>query len=348
MTIRTADQLRDFTARILRAAGADQRNAERVAQALVGANLCGVDTHGVWHLPGYVQAIREGQLLPTAWPSIIEESPAYARVAGGWTFGHVGAEVAMELALDKAATTGIALVSLVQAHHIGRLGEYAEMAAERHMVGLIWAGGFAEKEPVAMPYGGSRPVLHTNPLAMGFPANSEPSVVLDFATTVLSGVKVVEARTQGKELPPGAIADREGRPTTDPEEFFKGGGHLPFGGHKGWGLMLAAELLGRVFTGADAFAQAPRGGPIFGHTGTTMVAFRADLFQPLTEYAGRTDELEQRVRAVPPAPGYAEVLVPGDLEARTRQIRLREGIPIPDDLWGRLRELAHSLGVETG
>lgn len=346
--IKTADQLRDFTARILQAAGADQRNAERVAQALVGANLCGVDTHGVWHLPGYVQAIRDSQLLPTAWPTVLEEGPAYARVAGGWTFGHVGAEVAMELALDKAATSGIALVSLVQAHHIGRLGEYAEMAAARNMVGLVWAGGFAEEQPVAMPYGGRRPVLHTNPLAMGFPAGAEPPVVLDFATTALSGVKVVEARAQGKQLPPGAIADREGRPTTDPAAFFDGGGHLPFGGHKGYGLMLAAEILGRVFTGADAFAQHPRGGPIFGHTGTAMVAFRVDLFQPLASYTGRADELEQRVRAVPPAPGFAEVLVPGDLEARTRQARLREGIPIPEDLWGRLSELAHSLGVEAG
>jgi len=344
--IQTADQLGDFAGRILRAAGADQRNAERVAQALVGANLCGVDTHGVWHLPGYVQAIRDGQLLPTAWPTLVEESTSYARVAGGWTFGHVGAKVAMELALDKAARTGIALASLVQAHHIGRLGEYVEMAAARNMIGLVWAGGFAEEQPVAMPYGGSRPVLHTNPLAMGFPAGSEAPVVLDFATTVLSGVKVVEARAQGKQLPPGAIADREGRPTTDPEEFFAGGGHLPFGGHKGWGLMLAAEMLGRVFTGSDAFADRPRGGPIFGHTGTTLIACRADLFQPLAEYAGRADELERRVRAVPPAPGFAEVLVPGDLEARTRETRQREGIPIADDLWGRLSELALSLGVE--
>ncbi|MSR82140.1 MAG: Ldh family oxidoreductase [Candidatus Latescibacteria bacterium] len=346
--IKTAEQLRDFTTRLLLAAGADQRNAQRVAQALVGANLCGVDTHGVWHLPGYVQAMRDGQLLPTAWPTIVEESPAYARLAGGWTFGHVGAKVAMELALDKAAQNGIALVSLVQAHHIGRLGEYVELAAARGMVGLVWAGGFAEEQPVAMPYGGSRPVLHTNPLAMGFPAGTETPVVLDFATTVLSGVKVVEARAQGKQLPPGSIADREGRPTADPEEFFKGGGHLPFGGHKGYGLMLAAELLGRVFTGADAFAQPLRGGPIFGHTGTAMIAFRADLFQPLAAYADRADELEQRVRAVPPAPGFAEVLIPGDLEARTRETRVRGGIPIPDDLWGRLSELALSLGVKVG
>jgi LDH2 family malate/lactate/ureidoglycolate dehydrogenase len=344
--IRSAEQLRDFTVRILLAAGADQRNAERVAEALVGSNLCGVDTHGVWHLPGYVQAIREGQLLPRAWPTVEKESASYARVAGGWTFGHVGAKVAMVLALDKAASCGIALVSLVQAHHIGRLGEYVDMAAARGMIGLVWAGGFAEEQPVAMPYGGSRPVVHTNPLAMGFPAGSESPMVLDFATTVLSGVKVHEARAQGKQLPPGAIADGEGRPTTDPEDFFKGGGHLPFGGHKGWGLMLAAEMLGRIFNGSDAFAETPRGGPIFGHTGTAMIAFRADLFQPLSEYAGRAHELERRVRAVPPAPGFAEVLVPGDLEARTRALRLREGIPIPEDLWGRLRELAASLGVE--
>ena len=274
---------------------------------------------------------------------------------------------------------------MVRVNHIGRLGEYVELAAAQDVISVLLAGGLGVEVPTAVPYGGSRPVLHTNPIAMGFPAGQETPVILDIATTALSGVKVDMAREKNRPLPPGSIVDRDGNPTTDPAAFFEGGAFLPFGGHKGYGLMLAAEFLGRILTGADAFAAKPWGAKIFSHSGATIVAIRADLFGSLDQFGGHkgyglmlaaeflgriltgadafaakpwgakifshsgativairadlfgsldqyskyAEEMGRKIRAVPPAPGFREVLVPGDPKARTRQTRLRDGIPIP-------------------
>ena len=346
VVVKTATELHGMVRKILLAAGADARNAERVAEALVSANLCGVDTHGIWQLPGYVDRIGTGAISPTAWPEIVDETPNTALVSGNWTFGFVTAKYATEIAIEKARQQIVAVVGMVRITHIGRLGEYVELAASKGVISMLCVGGLSEEAPTAVPYGGARRVLHTNPLALGFPAGEEPPVILDIATTTLSGVKVTQARDENRPVPPGCIVDREGNPTTDPTAYFQGGGFLPFGGHKGYGLMLAVEFLAHVVTGSGAFAAKPLGGPFWGHSGVTMIALRADLFRPLDQYSKSAEEMARRMRAVPPAPGFREVLVPGDPEARTRQARLRDGIPIPQALWRKITDLAASLGVK--
>ena len=347
MIIKTVEELNRVVREVLLAAGADERNAGGVAEHLVLANLSGVDTHGVWHLSGYVAAIKAGELVPTAWPQILSETSASALITGNWTFGQVAARYAMKVAIGKAERSNIAVVSLVQAHHIGRLGYYVEMAASQGLISMVWAGGYAEEAPAAVPYGGCARLLHTNPIAMGFPAGKETPMMFDYATTALSGVKVVNAQRRNEALPPNCIVDKDGNPSTNPDDFFAGGGHLPFGGHKGYALMMAAEFLGRVFSGSDRFVEANRAGPILRHQGVTMIAMKADLFQPFAEYAERADEMERRTRAVPPAPGFKAVLVPGDPEAQTRAIRERDGIPIAEDVWQSIVEVASSLGVKS-
>src|SRR5207253_6087145 len=117
------------------------------------------------------------------------------------------------------------------------------------------------------------------------------------------------------------------------------------GAHKGYAFMLAAEYLGRIFTGSDTFAQPHMGGAIFGHSGATIIVFKADLFQTMQEYLRRGREIGERIRAVPPAPQFTEVLMPGDMEARSRVIRQRDGIPIPRTVWEKLSFVAISLGI---
>ena len=328
------------------AAGAEDRNAEDVAEHLVMSNLSGVDTHGVWHVLGYVTAIKAREILPAARPEILKETATSAQVSGHWTFGQVTAKYAMELAIEKAKEQNVAVVGLVQTHHIGRLGHYVELAAAEGMVSMVWAGGYSEEEPVAAPYGGRARVLHTNPISIGFPADEESPMMFDWATTALSGVKVINAQRRGEPLPANCVVDKDGNPTTDPNDFFEGGSYLPFGAHKGYTLMMAAEFLGRIFTGSDEFVEVGRGGPIMRHQGVTMIAFKADLFRPFADYAKQADEMERRVRAVQPAPGFKEVLAPGDMESRTRATRRREGIPIADDIWQSVIEAAESVGVE--
>src|SRR5436190_17070449 len=138
MILKPAADLQPWVQHLLQAAGADERNARAVAEHLVDANLCGIDTHAAQHVPSYINSIRAGEILPTAWPEILSETAATALVSGNWTFGHAAARFAMQTAAAKALDQGAAVVSIVRANHIGRLGYYAEMAAAQGLVGTIW------------------------------------------------------------------------------------------------------------------------------------------------------------------------------------------------------------------
>ncbi len=346
MVNKPAADLKRAVVKILLAAGASERNATIVADHMVSAHLSGVDTHGVWHLPNYVKDIQAGLLVPDASPKVIRESTNSALVTGNWTFGQVAAKEAMGVAIAKAEKHEVAVVGLVQAHHIGRLGEYVEMAAAKGMISMLTASGQGEEVPRTAPFGGRKAVLGTNPMALGFPGAEEPPMIVDFATCAIAGTKVRIHLERKEKVPPGCLLDKDGNPSTDPSDFLSGGAAVPFGGHKGYALMMALEVLGRVFSGADQFAESDRGGVAFRHEGVSMIVLRADLFQPLADYAARVDELRRRVRAIPPAAGFREVIAPGDPEVRARTIRQRDGIPLSDDLWQKLTDLARSLGVE--
>ena len=337
-------ELHTLVREILEAAGADRRNADRVAEALVSSNLRGVDSHGVYHVAGYVERIQAGHITPTTWPEILSETPTTALITGNWTFGHVAAKYGIEVAIEKARAQGVSVVGLVQLAHIGRLGEYSEIAASHDMIGMVFASGFGVTMPQSVPYGGRDKLMSTNPIAMGFPAGEETPVVFDFATTVVAGAKVMRARNRGEQVPLGWLVDAGGRPTTDPSGYPHEGGLLPFGGHKGYALMLADELLGRVLVGSDAHIDPDRGAGNR-HQGVTMIVLRADLFQPLAGFKRTADQLTRQIASVPPAPGFDEVLTPGMQEERALERRTREGIPIPDDVWKSLSDVAASLNV---
>lgn len=340
--------LKRLVREILIHSGASQPNAECVADHLVSANLSGIDTHGVWHVPIYVNSIRVGELMPAATPELSFETATAILVKGNWTFGQVAARYAMERVIAKVKQSGIAVASLVQAHHIGRLGDYVEMAAAEGMISIVVAGGFGVENPAAVPYGGRQRFFGTNPFAAGFPAGQEPRIMFDFATTASSGVKLQAAKKKGETVPLGWIVDKEGIPTRDPNAFFDGGAQVPFGEHKGYAFMVASEVLGRVFSGGDAFAESNCGGTNFRHQGATMIVIKANLFQPMEKYADRVDELQRQVRAVAPAPGFEQVLVPGDPERHTRAVRQRDGVPVPEPLWDEISDLARSLGLQLG
>ncbi|HEY3107596.1 MAG TPA: Ldh family oxidoreductase [Chloroflexota bacterium] len=340
-----AEQLRELGETLFRAAGASPENAARVTASLVDANLAGHDSHGVQHFPGYVRSIEEGQIVADARPEVLRETAVTALVSGRWTFGQVAAAYATERAIEMARRSGLAAVGLVQVNHVGRLGEYAEMAAREGIVAILAAGGFAEERGQAVPFGGARPALGTNPIALGFPSGRAEPMLIDFATTAVAAGKVAVARARGLPLPEGVLLDRDGRATTDPNAYYEGGALLPFGGHKGYALSMAVEFLGRILTGSETFATEGRGGQYFGRSGTMVLAIDPAAFGPLEGYRERADAAIDRIRAVPPAPGHSEVLVPGDPEHRSRRERLRDGIPLPQATWESIRECALGLGL---
>ena len=346
MGLMQADRLKSIGEAIFVAAGAPPATARIVVSALVNANLVGHDSHGVQHIPEYVRSIKVGEIDPRGEASIHRETPVTATVHGAWNFGQVTAEFAIRLAVAKAKASGIAAIGVVQVNHIGRLGEYAEIAAREGIIAIVAAGGFAEgKRGQAVPFGGAQPILGTNPVAVGFPTGRHDTMFLDFATTSIAAGKIQVARAKGLQLPPGSIIDRDGRPTTDPNAYYEGGALLPFGGHKGYGLAMAMEFLGRVVTGSEQFADQKRGGPFFASSGTMIIGINPAAFGDEDDYRYRADATIDRVKGVPPADGFTEVLVPGEPEHRSRVERMRDGIPVPKQTWDGIRETAIALGL---
>lgn len=346
MLHKTADELRRVILAIVTGAGTPPDNAEIVADVLVGAHLAGHDSHGLQHLARYIQEAQIGEIVADARPTILKETPGTALVRGNWSWGHVTTEFVTRLGIKKAQENGVALVSAVEVNHIGRLGHFVEEAAAEGVIALLVEGGNAEENPTAAPFGGSRALLAPNPIAIGFPTASGEPVVVDFATTNVAGGKVALAKAKGEALPLGWIIDKQGRPSTDPHDYYDHGALLPFGAHKGFGIMVAIEILSRIMAGADDFSDTPHGGTYFRHAGLTLVAIKSDVFSSEKDVANRTGELVQRIRAVPPAPDFAEVMAPGDYEHRTRAKRIKEGIDIPESTWNDVVETATSLGIK--
>jgi LDH2 family malate/lactate/ureidoglycolate dehydrogenase len=332
------EKLQDLSYRFLLRAGAPPETAERVAQALVLSSLKGVDSHGVMRLPQYLEQIQEGAVVPEALPEIVRETASTAVVDGHCSFGHVGAEFSTQIALEKARVHDLAAVTLYNTRHIGRVGEYVEMAIQAGFVGFVFCSAFSQ----VAPHGGRGRVLGTNPVAIGLPSDSEVPFVLDFATSVLSEGKVRVARDKGHDLEPGVILDAEGQPSVTAQDLYEGGALLPLGTYKGYGLCLAVQILGSLLAqgGTLLLNQSQVG------NGALFMVLKPDAFCDPVELRQQTEELCEAVKNSPLRDGYDEILIPGEPEYRSERQRAREGIPIAATTWQRWREVGLSIGMD--
>lgn len=332
------DVLHEITAAIIIATGAPEVCALQVADVLIDNHLAGHDSHGILRIPEYVKSVQAGEIVPTAMPCVIEESASSALVNGNWAFGQVSGIFATDLAIEKAKREKVAVISVVKAGHTGRLAAFTERAAHRNVT-MFMAIGTVTK-PTTAPYGGSAPAVGTNPISFSIPNPSGDSITFDIATSAIAQGKIKVARAKNEKLPPDVIIDRNGKPSTDPHAFFDGGFLLPFGGHKGYGLAVIAELLSGPMAGADAFPG------VINRSGIFIFAVDATVFRPLDAYEKALARTLGRIKAVPPAPGFDEVLLPGEPEARTRRQRLRDGIQIPEKTWLAVCEAGSEMGVD--
>jgi LDH2 family malate/lactate/ureidoglycolate dehydrogenase len=344
MANRSAAELRQVTETIFTAAGAPADLATEMADALVGANLAGHDSHGVIRIPAYLRQIKDGQLDPKARPEIVKETATTALVDGKWTFGHVAAKYGTGVAIKKAKQSGTAAVSIVRCNHIGRLGQWASQAAAEDVIAMVVVGGGGGSsrmgQGAAAPFGGAERALSTNPIAIGMPGGETPDMLIDFATTVVAEGKLQVARAKGTPVPSGSILDKGGNPTTNAEDFYNGGMLLPFGGHKGYALSMFVEMLGGAFTPGDELNGEGRRG------GAVIWAIDAFAFRPKESYEKNADFVLQRIKKIKPAPGFDEVLLPGEPEARSAAERMRDGIPVADTTWEQIVEGGKSVGVD--
>lgn len=337
-----SQRLRTLATDIFTAAGATPENAEGVVSSLIDANLVGHDSHGVIRIPHYVKEIQEGFLDARAKPVVSRETATVAVVDGARTFGQVGSRFAADVAIGKARGAGLSLAVLMNSHHTGRIGEWVERIAAAGMVGMATTSGPNGPYQVA-PFGGARGALSTNPMAWAVPrAEGHPPILLDYATSAVAQGKLQVARAKKEAVPPGAIINAAGEPTTDVEEFFAGGLLLPFAGHKGYALGVMVELLSVGLSGGETVSGKGRAGCL------QVLAIDPGALRPREEFTAYVERLAARLKAIPPAPGFSEVLLPGEPEARTRQTRQRDGIPVPDATWAAIETTAKGLGVAVG
>ena len=333
--ILAAEPLERFAAQLLAAGGAPEDIASLVARHLVDANLCGHDSHGVLRVPTYIEAVERGVIIPDARPAMVHKAAAGAVLDGRRGYGYTAVHEAANHAAEQARKMGVAAVAIRNCGHIGRLGGWVEHMARQGLVSQVTVGAMGPDVGHAPPFGGSRRTLSTNPWALGVPAKSRPPVVVDFATTTVAEGKLKFARAKKTAVPRGWIIDSAGKPTTDVEDFYRGGMLLPFGAHKGSGMSIFASLLGGL--------SGEGGGGKIG--GVMVVAYDPGAFGDRDVYLQAVDDAIATVKAVPAAEGVSEVLLPGEPETRSRAERQRDGIPLPAETWRQLCELAKMQGV---
>ena len=336
------DRLENLATRIFAALGASDADARWLATLLVRANLRGHDSHGVIRIPQYVTSVRKGETNLRPAMRILSETPTTAVLDGDLGLGQVVARRATEIALEKAAREGLAAVGVQGSNHVGRLADYVEMAAARGFVGLCWTN--AATAVSVVPHGGVGRRLSTNPLAAAVPGpDGTVALSVDLATSVVAEGKVRVRRNRREPLPEGWAIDAAGRPVTDPVAFYgpPRAGLLPMAGHKGTALSLVVEVMAGILSGAGAISATP--GPV--RNGVFLLLVEIERFLPLAAFTRQVTDLVGFVKSSEPAPGVAEVLVPGEPEARSEAARRASGIPVEEETWRQIDEIATELGV---
>jgi len=344
-----APELQAWISRLLQAAGSAVTEADTVAANLVLANLSGHDSHGVGMVPRYVDAVLEGGLVPNAAARITSDIGTLLALDGQRGYGQVVGEQAMQLAMARARQHGSCIMTLAQAHHLGRIGHFAEMAAAQGLVALHFVN--VQSRPVVAPWGGADGRFGTNPCCIGIPLAGRPPFLLDFATSRVAQGKMRVAYNKGEQVAPGTLIDQHGRPTNDPGVVVVPqsngllGALLTFGEYKGFGMAMACELLGGALSGSGTWHR-----PSDPAVKAVVNGMLAILIDPAR--LGTQEVFEQEacafadwVQAGPVAPGFDAVQIAGDPERRAREQRQESGITIDAQTWQELQDAGTKVGL---
>ena len=344
-----AHELRAQVATVLIAAGSSHQESATVASNLVLANLSGHDSHGVGMLPRYVDAVLEGGLKPNSGVRVVLDTGSLLTLDGQRGYGQVVGEQAMALGIDRAKAHGSCIMTLGNAHHLGRIGHFAEMAVARGLVSLHFVNVLSR--PVVAPFGGADGRFGTNPCCIGVPLKGREPFVLDFATSRMAQGKMRVAHNEGRRIEPGTLIDEHGRPTTDPgvvvvpQSNGLFGALLAFGEHKGYGLAVACELLGGALTGGGTWHQPTD--PAVRAIVNGMLTILIDPSKLGTQAAFEQEAVAfvDWLQAGPVAPGFDAVQIAGDPERATRAQREVDGIAVDDQTWQEIVAAGRKVGV---
>lgn len=347
-----AEKLIEVVTNIFTHAKSSKEEAARIANYLVTANLTGHDSHGVIRVPRYVRWASEGSIVPNQTIKVVVDTPSIAVIDGQFGYGQTVTPQAMAIGIAKCKASGLAAMTLRNSGHLGRVGDWAEMAAAEGLVSIFFVN--AAGSILVAPYGGVARKLSTAPYCVGVPRQGKPPVVLDFATSLVAEGKVLVASRGGKKLPKGALIDEDGSLSEDPHVLYgeyepdglriheQGKGAIrAFGEHKGSGLALMCELLGGALTGNGATKPDRR----FSN-GMLAVLIDPNVVDPAHFFDGEVARYIEFFKDSKLAVGHDAVLVPGEPEAMMRAERGRNGVPLTDDTWSSIVLTARSVGID--
>ena len=340
------ENLKAFCKENLVREGMKEEYAATVAEVLAETDACGTNSHGTKNLHNYIRKFRVGGMDIHGEPEIVAEGPAFAAIDAHNTLGMIPSVQAMELACAKAETAGIAIVTVKNSTHFGAAGYYANIAARKGMIGL----SMSNVDPNMTAPGARGMLLGNNPFAYAAPANTTPSVFLDIAMSNVASLKVVQARKDGKQIPPTWIVDKDGLPTTDPSHYPEEGAMQPMAAHKGYGLAVLVELLTGILSGGCT----SMGGEIVSwcfelekpnNVCHTFIAVNPKLFLGEEKVSDRVEDMADALRNAPKAKGSERIFTPGEIEWGKHAKVDAEGLDLPADVEASLRGLAQESGI---
>lgn len=337
------DQLMSLASDIFAAAGCSRDEAQQVATRLVHSNLVGHDSHGVIRIPFYCQWLQEEKVFAGKTIQIVVENETIAVVDGQFGLGQSVGEQATQLGIDKSAKQGVAVIALRNAGHLGRIGDWAEMAADAgkislHLVNTSGAG------MLVAPFGGIDRRVSANPLAVGIPTDSGQAMILDISTCQIAEGKIRVALHRDQKVPAGCLIDAQGTPTDDPNTFYDDppGAILPIAGHKGHGLGIVTDILAGALTGSSCTNPQNAWRLVNGML-SIIIDHRFfandDAFFPEIR---RFIEFVKSSRTVSPD---GEILMPGEIEMRTHAQRIKTGIGLDKTTWSQISDTCRMLNV---
>lgn len=334
-------ELKARVAAIAAKAGIPAADAETIADVLVTTDMRGVHSHGVVRMARYLDCIRAGGIRPDARLKILKESPSSLMASAAGGLGIPAAKKAMDLLLEKAESTAIAVATVNHSDHYGAAGYYSMMAADRGFVGF----SMSNTCPLVAPTGGKAAAIGNNPFAYAAPGAKYRAVLFDVCMSKVAAGKLVIADEAGEKIPEGLILTQDGRPTTDPGEIWKGAIMLPFAEHKGYGFAVMVEMMTAVLgmsgmmSGVNSWNTQPGRDADTGHT---FVVVNPAFFGGTDAFRSRVDAMIDELKRCPTQEGAKEILYPGELEWRREAAALADGIELPE---ASVKELDRAEGM---
>ncbi|MCF3933428.1 Ldh family oxidoreductase [Acuticoccus sp. M5D2P5] len=339
-----ADALEGLVKAMLARVGVPEEDGAIVAGSLVGADARGMNSHGMLRLPVYIRRLKEGGFNPVSEAKIVAESPATLVIDGGDGLGSVLTKRAMDMAIERARETGIAAVGIRNSNHNGENAYYVQQAVAQDMIGIATTNG----SPIMPVWGGKTPLTGPLPIAIGVPAGTHRPIVLDAALGMSSRGKILYYAEKGMELPEGWLVDADGKPTRDPNWVKNGGWILPIGGHKGFGLILACEILSGLLTGGNFGKELTN---LYDDVNTPqknghfVIALNIAKFTDLDHFKGRMDQFIDMMKASELVAGAQEILMPGEIEFRKEEEQRANGIVLAKNVLDEVLAAARDLGI---